>query len=343
MNMKRRTATGKIRTSGCVLALLCSLVAFASAASAATCTPVVIAFRHAEDSNPNPPPPIFTLTPTGMRHAELYTTMVPGLTTANNFCKVTKVYAATKANKVAPCGDACASATNAFDTAAPLAKAVMSHDPITTVGGKELYEYLGNGNEAPKVPDYNKKAAVALRSELLETANRGESSAIFWTSQGLHVLGGAIINGTSNVPDKNAATNPVTPPRNSVYVFEADTSAATITKFSDIVSPTFYVQCFNHVEYTEAIDPKLPQFIPPTGSPPIQAYYCGFGAQSDLGGKPGKGCAVGTQCSSSIPNDPPSGVQSAIKTNKDVLGKICNTTKLSPDIKPAADTFGACN
>ena len=63
----------KVRTSGCALVLFGALVLSASAAPAQTCTPVILAFRHAEDTNPpNPPGPIFALTPTGTRHAELY-------------------------------------------------------------------------------------------------------------------------------------------------------------------------------------------------------------------------------------------------------------------------------
>ena len=197
---------GNVRTLGGALVLFGSLVFFASSALGQPCTPVVYAFRHAEDTNPpNPPGPIFTLTPTGKAHAALYPTMISDFKAApNNFCRVTKVYAATKVDKVSPCGNECKSATNAFDTATPLANKVMSGaDPITTVGGNQLYEYLGNGNNAPTTPNYDTDTAKALRTELLKTANRGESSAIFWTSQGLHVLGGAIINANSNVPDKN--------------------------------------------------------------------------------------------------------------------------------------------
>ena len=85
-------------------------------------------------------------------------------------------------------------------------------DPITKVGNDpndvntQLWEFLGNGQNAkPTLPiNYNTTVADQLRKELLATAQRGASSAIFWTSQGLHVLGGVIIDGTSIVPDKNA-------------------------------------------------------------------------------------------------------------------------------------------
>ena len=344
-NMNRRITIGKVGTSGCALVLFGSLVFFASAALAQTCTPVVYAFRHAEDTNPpNPPGPIFALTPTGQAHAALYPTMVSDFQAANNYCPVTKVYAATKAKKVPPCGTACDSASNSFDTGTPLARAIMKADPITTVDDKQLYEYLGNGNDAPSEDpkNYLTPTATALRTELLKRANLGQSSAIFWTSQGLHVLGGAIINGTSNVPDKNAAINPSTPPRNAVYLFEASGSAPSITGFKDTPRSdrepeprTIYIQCYNHVEYSEyVLTPKEAHFIDPTGNPPTQLYYCGYGDQSNLGGKPGKSCPVGNQCGSSIEND----------RNKDIKGKICQTSfrDLVPEIPPGQDIFGAC-
>ena len=283
---------GKVRTLGCALVLFGSLVFFASSALGQACTPVVYAFRHAEDTNPaNPPGPIFALTPTGQAHAALYPTMISVFRAANNFCPVAKVYATTKANKVGDCGTQCTSATNAFGTAKPLANAVMSADPITTVGNDQLYEYLGNGNNAPTMSDYSTTVAKALRTELLKTANLSKSSAIFWTSQGSHVLGGAIINANSNVPIKNGA--PI-PPRNAVYLFKAAGSAPNITGFSDTPLKTnppgssppspVYVQCFNHVETSDQFNPKASHFIDPTGTPPTQAYYCGYNNdQSNLG------------------------------------------------------------
>jgi hypothetical protein len=332
VNMNRKVAMGKVKIWSCALVLFGALVSLASA-GLAQCTPVVYAFRHAEDTNPpNPPGPIFTLTPTGQAHAALYPTMVADFQGANNFCPVTKVYATTTVRKKDPCGTQCVSATNAFDTATPLAMAVMQGAlPITTVDNDQLYEYLGNGNTPPTNPTYSTAIATALRTKLLETANRGESSAIFWTSQGLHVLGGVITNATSNVPDKNAGT---TPPRNAVYIFEAVGSAGNIVKFSDTpLPPSVYVQCFNHVEASDQFPPPGPKFIAPTGSPPTQAYYCGYGSdQSNLGGKPGQSCPKDAQCGT-IPNE----------SNKDIKGKICNTiTSMLPDTA-GPNIFGACN
>jgi len=358
---------GNVRTSGCALVLFGSLVVFASGAfgqatptATATpqaCMPVVYAFRHAEDTNPPVPPgahppagtvPIFALTPTGQAHAALYPTMITDFQAANKFCFVAKVYAATDVEKVAPCGNECASATNAFDTARPLAGAVMSASPsatatpITSVpiptssatpanntDNGRLYEYLGNGNNAPKTPIYTTLTATALRKALLATANLGQSSAIFWTSQGLHVLGGVIIDGTSKVPDKNG-TPKVTPPRNAVYIFKAVGNAPNIAKFEDIdANLSLYVQCFNFVGATVQVTPSGPRFILPEGSPPnrTQLYYCGNGAETVLGGTLPEGCGVGVEC----------GVITNAQ-NKNIKGKICNTTGLTR----GTDTFGAC-
>ncbi len=346
-----------VRTSACALVLFGALLFSASAAPAQSCTPVVLAFRHAEDTNPpNPPGPIFALTPTGTRHAELYAEnnsgdpesgMVFAFVSRNGFCKVTKVYATSKMTK-SPCSTNCASASNAFDTASPLAKAVMSGaDPITKVGtdpndvNSQLWEYLGNGQDPkPTLPiNYNTTVADQLRKELLATAKRGESSAIFWTSQGLHVLGGVIIDGTSIVPDKNAdagTPHAGTPPRNAVYLFTAaKDSGGNVVKFNDtpstskysgaVLSTSVYVQCFNRVE---KIDSPLLQPTPRFTVPP--PFICGFRTNSNLG-YTGKNCAAGAQCGT-IPND----------QNSDIKGRICNTTTDILENTSASEIFGEC-
>jgi hypothetical protein len=329
----------------------------ASSAWGQACLPVVYAFRHAEDTNPpgpHPPNPLFALTPTGQAHADLYPTMV-GDFEATNFeatdtkpCPVTKVYATTKKDKEGPCDGACKSATNAFDTAKPLAAARMGADPITTVanGSLQLYEFVGNGNKVPGDPNYSNPTATALRTELLATANLQQSSAIFWTSQGLHVLGGAIIKANSRVPIKPEENGGALPPRNAVYIFTALGSAPNITGFDDTrvstqsrddtpfsrPSSSVYVQCFNWVGATS--QPKLDKrdndyLIPPAGG--AQHYYCGYNEQSSVGGPPGKGCAVGKRCGSSIPNE---------RTNE-IKGKICNTDHMLED-SAGPSIFGAC-
>ena len=317
------------------------------------CIPVVFAFRHAEDTSYN------QLTPTGMAHAELYKSMVSGFEATvleppdKTPCRVTKVYSTTIATK--PDGNA--SATNSFNTAAPLAKARMNAAPITTVGtgdGKrELYEYVSSNIEEPTNPNYSNTTATALRKELLATANSQESSAIFWTSQGLHVLGGAIISTDSigrdsAVPKKDGWT---LPPRNAVYLFKAKGSAP-ITEFDDTpkapvtdthpvsVSSTFYVQCFNWVGTTD--QPKIGErdadnFVKPDKpDESTQLYYCGWGTQSAVGGKPIDGCNVN--------NPDPLAKECGLIPNgrtDEIKGKICDTTSLLPE-SYGKDIFGAC-
>jgi len=224
-------------------------------------------------------------------------------------------------------------------------------DPITKVGNDpndvntQLWEYLGNGqNPKPTLPiNYNTTVAGQLRNELLATAKRGESSAIFWTSQGLHVLGGVIIDGTSIVPDKNAdagtphagTPHAGTPPRNAVYLFTAvkdsegnlkfDGTPSKSTTRDPVLSTSVYVQCFNRVEKTDSpLLQPTPRFTVP---PP---FICGFGTNSNLG-YTGKNCAVGAQCGT-IPND----------QNSDLKGRICNTTTDILENTSASEIFGEC-
>lgn len=330
-------AMSNVKALCLVPVLFAAAVSVASEAAGQACTPVVYAFRHGEETKPpNPPGPIASLVPTGMAHAALYPGMVAEFGATKGYCPVVKVYATAIVDKLTPCGNACASTTNPYDTGTPLAKAIMNANPITSVGGNVLYEYLGNGNDAPSSPKYDKPAGQALRDELIATARTGKSSAIFWTSQGLHVLGGVIINATSQVPDKNA-NPPSVPPRNAVYVFKA-VDGNPITAFKDISSPTKYVQCYNHMERRTQPPQDGPRFIDPTIDP--ATYYCGYAEQANLGGTLGD-CPVGDQCGSSIPNDeppPPAGT----KSNKDIRGKICDTTEL-PVYGLGAGFFGGCN
>ena len=94
--------------------VLCGFLAlFASSAWGEDCTPVVYAFRHAEDSS------AFALNPVGRRHADLYPAMISAFqdTFSPKLCAVAKVYAATIADK--PNHER--SATNSYYTAKTLA------------------------------------------------------------------------------------------------------------------------------------------------------------------------------------------------------------------------------
>jgi len=250
------------------------------------CTPVVYAFRHAEDSNaltyPN------TLTKTGLRHADLYVSMIDNINAplGTNYCAVTKVYSInlTKA-------DGSGNTTNPFLTAKPLAIAKMAGaDPLQKVSSGStnlaLLEYLGNSPDPathtssnPFVPSYTTDVANALRATLVTTAQAGGSSAVFWTSQGLHVLGGAIINADSRIPQKvidgvafPAGTLIGTPPRNAAYIFPYN---ATTAGFDDVTTFDQYVQCYNWTISSPDSDTEF-----------RTDFWCGKANYGDLGGNP---------------------------------------------------------
>lgn len=186
-----------------------SLLVFTSSASAQTaCTPVVYAFRHAEDSGRN-------LTLVGRQHASLYPAMVAGFGTSHDYCPVGYVYSMYEMNP-----DGSAGTNNPFQTAQPLAAFICGEaaffaglDPYTTClgsasephtalasanGGGNLYEYLAIEG-APRTTQPSATGSQ-LRDELVQHAGEGFSSAIFWSSQGLNVLGQAIAPGFTGIP-----------------------------------------------------------------------------------------------------------------------------------------------
>ena len=238
-----------------------ALVGFGSASSAyATtpsfdCTPVVYAFRHAEDvdSEAKPPPPVkpclpgsgincqTALTPVGMMHADLYLEMTTNLATQEDFCPVKVVYAVNPIN-TGNNGGEFGGTTNPYFTGKPLSDAVMNAAPIVDIDGKKIDEYLKN------------VAPATLKSIMLGITKSGASVAIFWTSQGLHTLGLAL--GTDRVPDKAKGA---TPPRNAAYIFKYNGG----DKLVQPTSATEFVQCFN---YAIGGDPKN-NFA--------KKYYCG--------------------------------------------------------------------
>ena len=110
------------------LLIFCSLFSFASpSASYAACTPVVYAFRHAEDEGKSvkafPCLPGSTvncttaLTPVGKEHADLYNEMITNFEMIHDYCAVKYVYSV---NPILPGGFA-GGTTNPFETARPLA------------------------------------------------------------------------------------------------------------------------------------------------------------------------------------------------------------------------------
>jgi len=114
-------------------------------------------------------------------------------------------------------------------------------------GGK-LYEYLGTIPTEKGTPTAGKSATFkAIRAELLSNTpvGGGLSSAIFWTSDGLHTLGQAIVENFNGIPIK--IKNVSSPPRNAVYVFEYTGSLppSDNASFNPPTNPTKYLQCFN--------------------------------------------------------------------------------------------------
>lgn len=275
------------------LVSFCSLFLFILSASA-QCTPVVYAFRHAEDAEDGS-----YLTQVGRQHADLYVAMVHQFESDNDYCPVGFVYSMYNYNLNGSPGT-----NNPYQTAEPLAIDACNNsagDPSTTcVGSKpfprmaldsgaNLYEYLGGTkeNQAPSTAQ-----TTALRGELLSHANPGVgaafSTAIFWTSDGLHTLGLAIAD-NAEIPKKvkNEKGETISsPPRNAVYVFEYDGSA-----FDPPPNVTRYVQCFN-------VNGKVP-----SGT----TYYC-----SQKGNLPGD-------------------IETGLLPN--LLGKICDTTDPAADCR----------
>ena len=236
-----------------ILAGLLSLISCVNAAAASSdCTPVVYAFRHAEDEGQH-------LTPVGDRHAALYPGMVDGFGTSHNYCPVGFVYSMYDTNP-----DGNPGTYNPYETAEPLALrscylywlALFNNEEISFTGtfnpdticngaggegftttpsmglanGAKLYEFLGTkAGLTTKMPT---ATGPQLVKELLSNSlvGGGLSSAIFWSNEGLPTLGNAV-SGTA-IPD-----NPK-PPRNAVYVFEQQGAAFAPTKLT-------YRQCFN--------------------------------------------------------------------------------------------------
>jgi hypothetical protein len=197
-----------------------------------------------------------------------------GFGSAHNYCPVEFVYSTYNINPNGTPGT-----NNPLETAQPLAIAACSafgpctgSEPrVRTALGKYLYEYLG-AEGAPKICQKCQPGAEGsdLRAELIANANGGSSSAIFWTSQGLNVLGQAIvpgftgIPGCSMLPPKDICKN-VKAPRNTAYVFVFNG-----TGFEPPDPITQYVQCFNvHIDFAVSQS----KIVGPEGT----TYYCGNG------------------------------------------------------------------
>ena len=179
------------------------------------------------------------LKPTGTEHANLYVEMTTSFEALKNYCPVATVYSV---NPVLPTGGG--GTNNPFYTARPLANTVMNADPIITIGGMKLDELLTQ--VTPSI----------LLGELVNKMKLGGSAAVFWTSDGLHDLGNAIVT-DSGIPVKNKDLG--VPPRNAVYVFEYDVESG----FRLPTNSPQYVQCFNWATFRAVGDLSSTK------------YYCG--------------------------------------------------------------------
>lgn len=196
-------------------------------------------------------------------------------------------------------------------------------------GGK-LYEYLGAAESEQDKPTAGKSATgPELRNELISNASGGLSSAIFWSSQGLNVLGQAIagravvdIPGCSAPPSKPGTKCPAAKgiaPRNAAYVFVFNGENA-----FDLIAPgNNYVQCFDVqiknfcIRGNPPTPPKLdgPPTVTTTGE---TAYWCGNG-DAGTGNLPATS-GLTPECELTL--------QSTFN-NLDLLqGKICDRAKL---------------
>ncbi|HTJ64631.1 MAG TPA: hypothetical protein VL899_12550 [Alphaproteobacteria bacterium] len=202
---------------------------FPAAAATGPCTPVVYAFRHAEDMNVQVGSPCLpessvqcytTLTVHGKQHADMYLEMVTAIGARDNFCPVRVVYAV---NPINPNG--AGGTTNPYKTGAPLSRAVSpDRNPYVTVLDKRLDQ------------NFKDASPTEFHAILVSLAKANISTAVFWTSEGLHNLGLAL--GSPIIPDKAKGN---TPPRNAAYVFryKGDETFAAPVKADE------YVQCFN--------------------------------------------------------------------------------------------------
>lgn len=234
-----------------------SALSFVSSARAQFgCTPVVYAFRHAEDLDhpvkdpfpclPDSPVLCSTaLTPLGMKHADLYRDeMIPDFETAQDYCPVGFVLAI---NPINPDGHG--GTTNPFFTAEPLSIEVTGSDPIIALGSDIIDQKL-----TVVKPEQ-------LHEFLIGITKSGASAALFWTSEGLHDLGRAL--GTDIIPTKGSGI----PPRNAAYVFKYDGG----DEFIPPAKATEYVQCFSY----KVTNGGNIQFYD-------SRYYCGKPARGNL-------------------------------------------------------------
>jgi hypothetical protein len=215
-------------------------VFFAGAGAASACTPVAYLFRHAEDVNQVKSEPYgLTLSTSGVAHADLYIGMIDKFQQEKpQYCPITTVYSLNPINFDGSWGT-----SNPYWTADPLAQRAQTtgnRNPIITVQGMKLTEFLDHGE------------AAKFLEEIKGKVNNQQSVAIFWTSQGMCKVAttlGPALPGYNCVDSK--------PPRNSFFRFNYN---LTTQAFSTIT--TKYSQCFNYNASGDSFTPNT--------------YYCQF-------------------------------------------------------------------
>ena len=265
----------------CVAVMAASFI-FASSVRSAECTPVIYAFRHAEDFDTRQPEhPCLPgssvkcttkLTPIGMEHADLYLEMISNLEHKENFCGLAAVYAV---NPILPNGSG--GTTNPYFTGDPLANDLFDLHPYVEVLDRRIDQHLKEFDQE------------ALFAALVQIAKASGSVAFFWTSEGLHDLG--VFLGTEIIPKKGGPT----PPRNAAYIFRFDGTGAFLppSKIHE------FVQCFNYAKGAKARNNFTNRF------------YCGTGSngnldvpESDFDRLHGRICATGAPDFTPV-TDPP--------------------------------------
>src|SRR5215469_13962659 len=135
-------------TSAYCLSLVAGLLSLFSSAKATAqsfpCTPVVYAFRHAED-NETVPGVLPSLTAVGDQHANLYPEMISDFEQTQGYCPVGWVYSMYDTKP-----DGNPGTTNPYSTAAPLAQVACNNIWLGIVFSGWVESF---GPHLPSVPD----------------------------------------------------------------------------------------------------------------------------------------------------------------------------------------------
>jgi hypothetical protein len=280
---------------------LIASLAFCSVFSAipvtAACDPVVYLFRHAEEK----PGGVVTntLLLVGQQHAELYPDMIEGFQGDN--CPVNWVYAMS-----ATSADGSIGTSNPYFTAYPSASVLPQGKPADTIGRKNLLEYL---------PGEQQLFLTDLKSKLLD-AQGPHSVAVFWSSQGMCTVAQTLGSSLPNFDCVNTK-----PPRNSVFVFEYNSSNQTFARTGN------FEQCFNFNPFVSGpLEDKFSfdhYLAFPAGAAFVPAqYYCEPSGNLADGGNPAYSSVFGTTGDKKTPAA--NGSITAAELSTLLRGQICD-------------------